>query len=212
MAKGPVSRLVSDATRRTRLCCLVGAVWLMGTGVVEPGILAAQTSEPTPGARIRIKTPSVVKHFYGERMEGSPWITGTLVLMERDFVRIQPEGGGGIMTVPRDSVFRMEERVAATKTPMKILGVVVGGAVGTAIGVALVYEENNYEAQQIAVLLGFFGLIAGGFGGYFLGDHVADRLAMEKWRRVKGWDQTFSLHLRPVPVERGLEASVVVGF
>ena len=192
------------------------AVWLVGACAVVPTPLLAETRRLESGARIRIKTPRVVKHWYGGREEGSPWVTGTLVQMELGFIHMRPEGATHTVTVPRDSVFRMEEslgRRARTKT-----GALLGGVVGAAIGVGIAAAT---DASGECSGSGFFrscttGEAEYGMRGFAIGAAVGYVVALmfpiEKWKRVSRWDRTFAVDLRAVPVGDHPQVRVVVSF
>ena len=197
------------------------ALMLLGLAVVSA--VPAQASESgiamvllQSGARVRYKTPVVVKHFYGEREEGSAWISGTLVEMDHDFIRVSPEGDAGTVTVPRDSVIRMERSLgvkAHTKT-----GMLLGGLVGAAIGWGIA-EATDAQGSCSG---GFpFGSCSSGEEqyagtGFVLGAATGFLLAhifkFEKWERVPGWDRTLSMRLRIMPARESVALGVAVGF
>lgn len=202
--------------RGYRFNLIIGcAVWLAGMGVVSPGGLTARGVGMETGARIRIKTPLRVKHFYGWREEGSPWITGRLVQMEEGFVRMQPEESAKTITVPRDSVFRMEKSFGKTAWPRR--GLLFGGLIGAAIGAGI---AGATDADDVCGGEGFFSCakaeFAYGVQGFMIGALVgilaAHYFKIEDWKRVEGWDHRYSMELRAAPTGRQVKAGFVVGF
>jgi hypothetical protein len=176
--------------RATALLCLL-AVIIAGAAV------PANAELLLGGTHVRYKTPRVVKHFYGEREEGSPWVKGTLLEMTLGHISVKPDDGRAMTTVPRDSVFRLEYRdgVRTYKTIFSLLGGIGGAVAGVAIAVANDVPPSCSSGGSgwttcvdADIVYGLTGFLIGFTTGLILGQ----LLEFDNWVRVSGWDQTFS--------------------
>jgi hypothetical protein len=211
---------LSTVCRQAARAVFIGLV-LLG----HPAASVAGADGMGVGDRIRLRTLQLKSHFYGERVHESEWITGTVVLLDARFIRLELAERSGTVSVRRDSIMSLEKSlgIGSRKGVGKFVGMVVGAVAGVAVGVLVAYSpelsrEGACEPSSIgdpgcagtAVLLGTAGFVVGGWGGRKLGGAIGDRIEHEEWEPVGWWEGRLSLG--PSGSGSGMGASVVFRF
>jgi hypothetical protein len=128
---------------------------------------------PSPGDRIRVSLM---------QPDGWRWI-GTLVEARVDSLLFRPEQSAGDMTVSRLRLAKLEvsRGVRSHAGRNAGLGLLVGGLLGTVIGVAAHGDSDDLDAGSSAVLVGAsLGVLGAGFGALSGAVHRS-----EDWRTVE---------------------------
>ncbi len=161
-----------------------------------------------PGARLRLTAPAIAR----ERM------VGRLISEDADSLRL--EVGTGVITLPRESVTKVEiSHSRSRRAHGARLGLLVGAVAGAALGYAMGEDQKdavpfctlggcatlgpfwlNKPASAAAVGI-FFGAVGAGVGALVSPG--------EKWASIP--NQRVRLSLAPAP-GRGVVAQLTIGF
>ncbi len=135
--------------------------------------LAAQGDPLRPGARVRVQTQA-----------GVP-LVGTLERLTVDSLSWVAERTGRLRVIPLDSLRRVEvSRGRPSRARKALFGAVIGGAVGTAMGMAYASGCDNAsngtcrDRSATTARLGLQGAALAGVLGYFFP-------GSERWRQVQ---------------------------
>ena len=164
-----------------RIGCLL--VLLAGSVALS---LAAQSAEPFPQSRIRVK-----------QGPGSSWITGTLLRSSADSLYLMADRRE--VAVARDHVTRLDisrGRRSNTLGGIKY-GAIVGAGLGTALVVGCLGEEGCADDMPAAAFA-FAVVLTTGLGGV-VGAGVGTLMTTDRWERVEASAPPVSLLVSPGP-------------
>ena len=159
-------------------CVLVAIAFLVISTQAEVRAQGAPTlRDDTPRSRPAVVPGDIVRvtapDFSPERIEGRvTWLRpDTLVLEDRS---------GGVLSVPFESITRLE----VSKRSTRGVGAVFGVLVGAVVGATLAGELSGGGSQFVNSLAAVAGAAVGAYGGYLAGNHVEKLLVGPRWKDV----------------------------
>ena len=164
-----------------RIGCLL--VLLAGSVAVP---LVAQSTEPSPPSRIRLKH------------SGSGWIAGTLSRSSADSLYLMTDSRE--VAVAREHVTHLDISRGKKRNTVAGLknGAIVGGTIGTLLGILVLANEDeswfDYGAEVIPITAVASGILGAALGAGFGTLQITDR-----WERVEATSPPMTVLISPGP-------------